>query len=116
MKKTTIVVIILLFVVACSPSKKTALSASANNISEAATNSKQDGLSFETAVIIKEKSDFAGTDAEYKWISEHYSNYKVKMQSLNMHNKKPYDIITITLADNSNVELYFDITNSFGKF
>ena len=103
MKK--IILVIAVLISACSPSKK------ATN-----SNSTSEGLSYSSAIVIKEKSESTGVNAEYKWIKEHYSNYKIMGQSLNMNDKKPYDIITIKLSDGKELPLYFDISNYFGKF
>jgi hypothetical protein len=75
-----------------------------------------DGLSFETAIVITEKSETKGVTAEYNWIREQYTGYVVKGQSLQNHEKKPYDVITITFPDGRDLPLYFDISNFFGKF
>jgi hypothetical protein len=75
-----------------------------------------DGKSFETAVVIQEKSETAGVHAEYQWIRDHYSNYKVLGQSLKDHGKKPYDVITIELADGDKRDIYFDISKYFGHY
>ena len=73
------------------------------------------GESFETAVIIKEKSETKGVSAEYKWINKHYPSAKVISQSLSFHDKKPYDIIKIRYKGKTK-DVYFDISNFFGKF
>lgn len=75
-----------------------------------------DGLSFATAVIIAETTEAKGSAAENKWIKEHYSNYKLKTQTLNMNNAKPYDVITIIVADKSEIKLYFNIESFYDKF
>jgi hypothetical protein len=107
----------LLTVVCCSSPKKSSSSfGNHNSFPPSVPKPTDDGLSFETAIVITETNDMQGTDAEYKWIRNHYSNYKIKGQSLNMHNKKPYDIITIVLSDDKELPLYFDISNSYGKF
>lgn len=104
-----------LIIASCSTPKKT--TSSANNFkTENIATSKQDGLTFETAVFITEKTELTGPSAEYKWIKKHYSNYKIKGQALVNHNSKPFDIITIVLEDNTELKLYFDISNYFGKF
>ena len=74
-----------------------------------------DGLSFETAIVITEKSETKGVTAEYNWIKEQYTGYVIKGQSLQTHDKKPYDVITITFPDKRDLPLYFDISNFFGK-
>ena len=75
-----------------------------------------DGLSYSTAIVITEKTETTGVRAEYKWIGEHYSDYKVKGQALTTHDNKPFDVITITLSNGKDLDLYFDISNYFGKF
>jgi len=74
-----------------------------------------DGSSYDRAIVITEKTEGAGTSAEYGWIRKAYPGSKVTSQSLNYHNKKPYDILHIVTADNLPKELYFDISNFFGK-
>ena len=108
----------LLFCAACSTTKHT----SSHSESQATTavasipKSTDDGLSFATAVVITEKTETSGVQAEYAWIKQHYENYEIKKQSLSYHDKKPFNVITITLANGNNLDLYFDITNYFGKF
>jgi hypothetical protein len=75
-----------------------------------------DGKSFETAVLIREKTEDKGIHAEYVWISEHYTNYKIVRQSLSTWNKKPFDVITIELGDSSKKDIYFDISRYYGHF
>jgi len=38
------------------------------------------------------------------------------MQSLTHNNKKPYDILKIETVEGKEVEVYFDISNFFGKY
>lgn len=102
---------------ACSSSKKTRSGSGLSNTFSASTpKPTDDGLSFATAIVITEKTSEKGISAEYKWIKEHYSDYKVQGQSLIFQDNKPYDVITITLANGQNLKLYFDISNFFGKF
>jgi hypothetical protein len=80
------------------------------------SSSKEDGSSYSNAVIIKEKSEGPGVDAEYKWIRDHYPGSKTKSQALQMNNGKSYDVLTIVTADGAEKRVYFDISNFFGKF
>jgi major membrane immunogen (membrane-anchored lipoprotein) len=118
MKKIMIpVAIAAILLTSCSTSKKsTAHSGTEQTTSASSSKNTEDGLSFETAVIMHEKNEGDGVAAEYKWIKNHYSNYTIGGQSLASHDKKSYDIINITLSDGKNVKLYFDISNFFGKF
>jgi hypothetical protein len=102
-------------IASCSSSKKTVLSNSANTI-QSVSNEGRDGSSIEKAIIIKAKSDMAGVDEEYAWLRKNYPGYKSNGQALLNKNKKPYDKISITTADGDKKDIYFDITNSFGKF
>jgi len=99
------ILIIAVAISSCSTSKKVSSNSSTG-----------EGLSYATAIVITEKTESTGVNAEYKWIKEHYTNYKIMGQSLNMNDKKPYDIITIKLSDGKELPLYFDISNYFGKF
>lgn len=75
-----------------------------------------DGSSYEKAIVIQEKSETTGVDAEYKWIRIYYPGCKIKGQSLSFHQNKPYDIIDITTSDGKDVSIHFDISNFYGKF
>jgi hypothetical protein len=110
MKKYAFVLLIGLFM-ACSASKHGGAAASGS-----AGSSVQEGSSFETAVVIQEKSETTGVNAEYKWCAVHYPGYKSQMQALTNKNGKPYDILTIRTADGVVMKVYFDISNFFGKF
>jgi len=105
--------------ISCNSGKKTTTSASANNNpnsvnSAAVVHAPADGKSFKTAIVIEEKTETAGVNAEYQWIRDHYSNYKVVKQSLVSSGKKPFDVITIEYADGSKQDIYFDISKFFG--
>jgi hypothetical protein len=106
-----------IMILSCSPSKKNSvLPANGNKDSLSTLVHMEDGLSFETAVVIHKSTETAGVSAEYQWIREHYSDYHVVQQSLNNHNKKPYDIIQIQFSNEKKLDLYFDISQFFGHF
>jgi hypothetical protein len=80
-----------------------------------------DGLTIENAVIITAKSETTGIAAEYDFIGSKYGARNVAWQVLSqaVQNKKSkiYDVITIKLAKNDEkLDVYFDITNFYGKF
>lgn len=81
----------------------------------AAHDTTRDGSSFEKAIIIEATNDFQGVKDEYAWLKQNYPGYKSQGQSLNMHNKKPYDILHIITADGNKIDVYFDISKSYGK-
>jgi hypothetical protein len=76
----------------------------------------RDGSSFEKAIIITETNEEAGDAAEYKWLSEHYPGYLMGSQTLAEHEKRPYDILSFKTAAGVSKEIYFDISNFFGKW
>ncbi|WP_147425639.1 adenosylhomocysteinase [Mucilaginibacter gracilis] len=75
-----------------------------------------DGSSFDRAIVIAETSERTGNPAEYLWIKNNYPNSRVKGQTLSYRNKKPYDILHIINAEGVALDIYFDISNFFGKF
>lgn len=87
----------------------------ANSKSQTSTSSVE-GSSIETAVIIDENTETKGIAAEYKWLQKHYPGYKKKSQSLLHKNGIPYDIITIKTANGKQKQIYFNISNFFGKY
>jgi hypothetical protein len=114
MKKTLLIPLIVL-AVSCHSSKH-ATTSPAGSTSQSSANGAQDGSSFENAVVIQEKTEGPGVDAEYKWIREHYPGSKTNSQALVFEKGKPYDILTIVTADGAKKKVYFDISNYFGKF
>jgi hypothetical protein len=80
-----------------------------------ARDTTKDGSSFEKAIVIEATTDYQGVKDEYAWLRQNYPGYKNGGQSLNMHNKKPFDILHITTIDGKKTDVYFDISKSFGK-
>jgi hypothetical protein len=84
------------------------------------SNNSRLGTSIDNAIIIKNSvSHFEGIDAEYRVISEKYGekgvDWNLKQQRLLYNKNKYYDMIEITLKNGSEIALYFDITDFFGK-
>lgn len=86
------------------------------NKESSVVDTENDGSSYEKAIIIKEKSESKGVNAEYKWLRQNYPGYSLKLQSLNFYRKKPYDIIKIVTSEGVEKSIYFDISNFYGKF
>lgn len=105
-KLLSIGVIFLLFFSSCVSTTK----AKTGNISD------RDGSSFDKAIIITEKTESAGVDAEYKWLAQHYPGYVMGSQSLVYHEKIPYDILDFKTATGVPKKIYFDISHFFGKW
>jgi len=114
--KTIIYLFAFSIIFASCASHKTVVLASTGTSSANAANASGDGSSFEKAIYITENHETPGIHAEYAWIKEKYPNYKLKGQSLSTYKNKPYDIIHITTADGKDMDIYFDISNFYGKF
>lgn len=79
------------------------------------------GDSLQTAVIIKGAPDhFSGIKAEYDYIETKFGrknvDWQLVRQSLIREGGRAYDRMEIRLPDGSRKELYFDLTEFFGKF
>jgi predicted RNA-binding protein associated with RNAse of E/G family len=112
MKKIFVILILSSFVLSCHTSKKIAK----HNNNNTSVMSEKLGSSYENAVFIEEKTEQVGVNAEYQWLNKNYPGYKMKGQSLNFHNDKPYDILHIVTADGLEKDIYFDISGFYGKF
>ncbi|MDP4129410.1 MAG: hypothetical protein Q8918_00475 [Bacteroidota bacterium] len=96
--------VLVLMACACSPTSKAPVNTAV-----------ADGLSFETAIVVNENSESDGIRAEYRWIKEHYADYRVKRQSQPKYKKRLYDIIQIQFSDDRVLALYFDISQFYGR-
>jgi hypothetical protein len=75
-----------------------------------------DGTSREQAVIMKNaKSSSEAIPLEYQWIRGRCQNFKRVKQSLNFQEGRKYDVITIRCVGEDEKDVYFDITNCFGR-
>jgi hypothetical protein len=112
MKKIIFLVLIASFATACVSTKKATDQTQIN----AELNIQRDGSSFEKAIIIKERNEKTGVDAEYFWLRQNYPGYKLEGQSLVHYKHVPYDIIEIVTVTGEKKSIYFNISKFFGKF
>jgi hypothetical protein len=75
-----------------------------------------DGFTYKTAIVIKEKDEISGIGAEYSWLRQNYPGCRLKQQSLTSYKNNPYDIMTIITSDGKVLDIYFNISNFFGKY
>ena len=71
------------------------------------------------AIIIKNEANHrAGVDAEYLYLQERFGerdiHWKLVMQAL-LKGEKPVDWLKIELTDGTTKNIYFDISEFFGK-
>ena len=86
----------------------------------AATFGGGDGSSVEEAITISGISDnVQGVGAEYAYLEQllgpRGSRWNVKQQRLMAREDRYYDVLTVLLPDGMQRELFFDITEFFGK-
>jgi hypothetical protein len=73
------------------------------------------GESIEEAIVIHAQSSMDGVPKEYEWLEKRFGrrgqDWIMRSQELSGHANRIYDVITIQLADGSDRQIYFDITN-----
>lgn len=79
-----------------------------------------DGSSMEKAVrIIGAENSAQGVQAEYLYLTERFGmrgrDWSLEMQSLVKKEGKSFDVMMIALKDGRGINVYFDITEFFGK-
>jgi hypothetical protein len=75
-----------------------------------------DGLSCETRVVIQGAAgEMDGIAAEHAWLRERYPGSKLRKQSLIKCAEQPADQMSIATSDGRTVDIYFDISDFFGK-
>jgi len=72
--------------------------------------SKQDGLSFETALKVNSVAE------EYDFVRLNCQDCTFIRQALVEHKKKPYDILTLEKPNGDEINYYFDINSFYGNF
>lgn len=82
--------------------------------------SGHEGKSIKDAIIISDVDNhFEGINAEYQYIEHKYGrrgvNWLLIRQELLNENQKVYDRIIIQLTNQTEISLYFDLTEFFGK-
>jgi len=74
-----------------------------------------DGSSFESAIIISDCEHMEGIEQEYIEVRKKFGNYSLIRQNLMEFNQRTIDKLELRLEDGQLIEVYFDITEFFGK-
>ncbi len=74
-----------------------------------------DGSSLENASIISDCNNTEGVRQEYLLIEKTFANFKLVRQELLDKNNRKYDKFELEI-NGEKVELFFDITEFFGKY
>jgi hypothetical protein len=70
----------------------------------------------DSAVVIRAAHEQAGIDAERAWLSDHFPGHSQYSQSLQMGDKRVYDVLTFSTREGHSASICFDITSFFGKY
>ncbi len=74
-----------------------------------------DGSSLTNAIIISDCTNEEGVEQEYIEVRKRFGEYRLILQSLLNIDGKMYDKLELKLKNGENLEIYFDITDFFGK-
>ena len=74
-----------------------------------------DGYSLENAIIISDCDHMQGIEEEYIELRKKFGNYSLIRQNLLEFNNRKIDKLELKLEDGQQIEVYFDITEFFGK-
>ncbi|MGY3213359.1 hypothetical protein [Mucilaginibacter sp. HD30] len=76
---------------------------------------QRDGSSFERAIIIEEKTERAGLEAENTQLLALFPGSKRVSQRYEVYKDKQHEVVNISTADSRDVAVYFDVSSYFGK-
>lgn len=107
-------------IAACSSNKNTVEGTTHNTdkpLPKTATafTAQRDGSSFEKAIIIDEKTERAGIEAENAQILALFPGSKRVSQRFEIYKDKQHEIINISTSDGREIAVYFDVSSYFGK-
>ena len=74
-----------------------------------------DGSSFENAIIISDCDNMQGIEQEFIEVRQRFGNYRLVRQDLMEYNNRMFDKLEIEVENGLLIEVYFDITEFFGK-
>ncbi len=80
-----------------------------------AFDAQRDGSSFERAIVINEKTESAGIQAENTQLTTLYPGSKKISQRYEDYKGKQHEVVNITTQDGREIAVYFDVSNYFGK-
>jgi hypothetical protein len=119
-------VVIAAVVVGCSPDSKSPIVQTAG---DSEMHKQQDGLSFETAVVLEAQSQAEGVAAQHAWIEKHLPGARPAPppktdagdeivtfgQEVVQHGGKLYSVVYLVMPEGKLRNVHFDITGYFGK-
>ena len=69
----------------------------------------------EAVIILGAESELEGVDAEYEFIQSLHTEFELDSQTFLEKRNKKYDILTVKLPGGSKKDIWFDITDFYGR-
>lgn len=69
----------------------------------------------EAVIILGAESELEGVDAEYEFIQSLHSDFELDCQTFLEKRNKKYDILTIKLPGGTKKDIWFDISEFYGR-
>ena len=66
-------------------------------------------------IILGAESELEGVDAEFEFIQRLYSDFELDSQTFLGEENKKYDILTVKLSDGTKIDVWFDISDFYGR-
>ena len=73
------------------------------------------GLAIERAIVIQASNTRDGIAAEYAYVGRTYPGWRRTRQALLTRGDRRYDVLTIVSPSGETRDVFFDITNFFGR-
>lgn len=69
----------------------------------------------EAVIILGAESELEGVDAEYEYIQSLHTEFELDSQTFLEKRNKKYDILTIKLPGGTKKDIWFDISDFYGR-
>ena len=69
----------------------------------------------EAVIILGAESELEGVNAEYEYIQRLHTNFELDSQTFLEKGNKKYDILSVKLQGGTQKDIWFDITDFYGR-
>jgi len=69
----------------------------------------------EAVIILGAESELEGVDAEFEFIQSLHTNFELDSQTFLDEGNKKYDILTVRLPGGTKEDIWFDISDFYGR-
>jgi len=66
-------------------------------------------------IILGVESELEGVDAEYDYLQRKFGDFELNNQTFIGEEDKKYDLLSIKLSDGTKKEIWFDISDFYGR-